>query len=225
MTLTTPPSSSVATIELNNAFSLPISLGVPFACFVLDGSEAQVASVFFESTVSGVTAQTIQIDSPTSVGTIEVIASQGVASTSVSAPVVASFSGLACPAGVWTGTVGVNSDCSGDTVTATLWLGRDGSGSYVLSQALAPHKSGTCGISAFAPTAPVSYANDTLSWSFDMGHPASAEAEMDASCGQMSVIVTQTGCGVCGSGANLATVCLGTGSLTCVSNAFVFNKQ
>lgn len=225
LTLSSPSSSSTVATDESNMFSLPMTGGVPFGCFVLDTSDVQVASLFFNSTIDSVKAQTIQIGQSTVLDTVTAETSRGTATATVAASIVTSFPGLECPLGVWTGTVGANSDCSGDTVTATLWLGKDSSEAFVLSLALNPHKSGTCNVSAFGPTGTVTYTSDTLSWAFNMGHAATANAEVGSGCEQISMIVAQTGCGTCGSGANLATVCQGSGALDCSSNAFVLNRQ
>lgn len=229
VTLTNPGTSGTATTDASGLFSLQFAAGnVPFSCFVLNPSDVQIASFYFTSTTESASGFTIKIGASTDLGTVTVNTARGTATATVAAGLSLNPAKLECPVGIWTGSVGVNTLCSGDSVATTLWLGKDSAGAYVLSHALSPHKQGSCGVSAFAPTGgTVTYANNVLSWGLNFGHAATAEATVASDCSEISIKFVQNGCGTCApSGADLTTQCLGVGSINnCQSNSFVLTKK
>lgn len=232
LTLTKPTYTGTATVDGDGKFSVVFAASnVPFGCFVLNTSDTQVASVFFTSSTESATSQTIKISGSTDVGAIVVNETRGTATATTTAATSKNPGELECPVGVWTQSVGVNSDCPvsavAPSVDSTIWVGKDSEGKYIVSMAWSTYKQTTCGLSAFAPTGAATYSNNTLTWDTRIGsYTGSVVAEVATDCSKMSLQVTQNGCGTCATGgaaADLATTCSGSNgaAAACVSSTFL----
>jgi hypothetical protein len=205
VTFSDPPSSGSATIGSSGTFSLTFAAqGVPFGCFVLDPAGALVAFVTFTSDAG--TSQAITLGGDTSLGTIAVDPTTGLARTvsGLTSAVLSRAAGPGvCPVGNWTFATAYAGACPSITSLAgTLSVVRDPVGPTTANITAAPVGPG-CGPRSVAGV-PVAFETGIVTIGPFVLDPECPERTSllamapDAACGRLEGTITTSGCsGAC----------------------------
>jgi hypothetical protein len=233
VTFSDPPAGAKGSSDADGKVTLTLAAkGVPFGCFVLDGSGGVVATVVFQS--SDANAQTVTVSASTDLGEVTVDLVSGVAT--VSAPAGATVGSatptdVGCPVGAWVTVFGPSGCATGKEAKETIWIAKTPEGKYLVSfldEYLGDPTGPGCGLWGMN-NVEVVYADGAITIdlaSFDSGCPANSSTwvfKAAADCKTATVTGEFKGCANCGGGGPGG--CAGCGTTKCAVPAITYDRK